>query len=452
MAHEYDEVEVDRQFDWGLKNKASSSGKTRRAASIIFEAKNLGYVAASNIIEQVFRFVPVDELKCKAPSFLVDGLIETDTLGMVFGDPGCGKSFLAVDLALSVATGTPFHGWGVKQGSVFFIAGEGHNGLARRFHAWSAERGISLEGVPLFKSERAAQFLDRVSAMAVAQAVDQMADQFGQPSLIIVDTVARNFGPGDENSTSDMGAFIAAIDDLKARYPGCAVLLVHHSGHADKQRARGAMALKGALDCEFRIEKNDSGLHIHCTKMKDADTPPTLHFMFKTIQLDANTTSAVLHSIEAPERQDRLTPSQRLGIETYKAAADTSGLWVDGIFKGVNVEAWRSQFYAKHTGDTQDAKRKAFLRVRNDLVNSKRIIVDDDVYQLDDTGFHIEISLRRDKRDMSGHSLVCPATEVGTSGTDGTNAYRHVQCPAPTVIVKSAEFSRGRLLGVTSHD
>lgn len=304
----------------------------------------------------------------------------------------------------------------------------------------------------MFKSERAAQFLDRASAVAVAQAVDQMADQFGQPSLIIVDTVARNFGPGDENSTSDMGAFIAAIDDLKARYPGCAVLLVHHSGHADKQRARGAMALKGALDCEFRIEKNDSGLHIHCTKMKDADTPPTLHFMLKTIQLDANTTSAVLHSIEAPERQDRLTPSQRLGIETYKAAAEAGGVWGDGAFKGVYIEEWRSQFYAKHTGDTQDAKRKAFLRVRNDLVSSKRITVDDDVYRIDDMGFQIDMSLRRDKRDTAGHSVPCPTTEVGESGTDGTNAYRHVPCPAPTVDVKSADFSRGRLFGVASHD
>jgi hypothetical protein len=452
MAHEYDAAEVDRQFDWGLKNKASSSGKTRRAASIIFEARKLGYMVPPNAVEQAFRFVPVDQLKCRAPSFLVDSLIETDTLGMVFGDPGCGKSFFAVDLALSVATGTPFHGWGVKQGSVFFIAGEGHNGLARRFHAWSTERGVSLKGVPLFKSERAAQFLDAASAVAVAQAVDQMADQFGQPSLIIVDTVARNFGPGDENSTSDMGAFIAAIDDLKARYPGCAVLLVHHSGHADKQRARGAMALKGALDCEFRIEKNESGLHIHCTKMKDADTPPTLHFELKTVQLDASTTSAVLHAIEAPERQTRLTPSQRLGIETYKAAAEAGGVWTDGTFMGVLVEEWRSQFYTKHTGDTPDAKRKAFLRVRNDLVKSGHIHVNYNVYWLDNAGFKIDISLHRDKQDIAGHSLTCPATEVGESGTDGTNAYRHVPCPAPTVNVKSAGSSRSRLSGVAAHE
>ncbi|WP_439560713.1 AAA family ATPase [Roseinatronobacter sp.] len=50
--------------------------------------------------------------------------------------PSSGKSFLAVGIALSVATGTPFHGRDTKQGAVFFIAGEGRNGLARRFAAW----------------------------------------------------------------------------------------------------------------------------------------------------------------------------------------------------------------------------------------------------------------------------------------------------------------------------
>lgn len=52
-----------------------------------------------------------------------------------------------------------------------------------------------------------------------------------------------------------MTEFVAVMDDLKARFTSCSVLIVHHSGHAEKQRARGAMALKGALDCEYKVEK-----------------------------------------------------------------------------------------------------------------------------------------------------------------------------------------------------
>lgn len=203
-----------------------------------------------------FRFVAVGNLEFRPPEFLIDGLIEASALGLLFGDPGCGKSFLAVDIALSLATGTPFHGLAVKQGAVFYIAGEGHNGLARRFAAWAHDRDVSIANAPLFVSTRPAQFLDAASANAVAEAVEGLAALHGAPALIIIDTLARNYGPGDENSTSDMSAFVAAVDDLKARFPGCTVLIVHHSGHAEKGRARGAMALKGALDFEYRLERD----------------------------------------------------------------------------------------------------------------------------------------------------------------------------------------------------
>jgi hypothetical protein len=68
-----------------------------------------------------FTFTAVGDLEARPSEFLIDGLIETDTLGVVFGDPGCGKSFIAADIALSVATGDPFHGRPTKQGAVFFI-------------------------------------------------------------------------------------------------------------------------------------------------------------------------------------------------------------------------------------------------------------------------------------------------------------------------------------------
>ena len=217
---------------------------------------------------------------------------------MLFGEPGCGKSFLAVDIGLSVETGTPFHGREVKRGVVLFIAGEGHNGLARRFAAWSKANGVPQADALLFKSKSAAQFLDTESANAVADAVEELAQQHGAPALIIIDTLARNFGGGDENSTADMSAFVAAIDDLKARFPGCAVLIVHHSGHADRQRARGAMALKGALDCEYRVEKANGTVRLINTKMKDAEPPCVLAFKLSFVMIGDGSTSAVLEAVE----------------------------------------------------------------------------------------------------------------------------------------------------------
>ena len=379
---------------------------------------------ATNKSVAKFDFVAVADLTYCRPDYIIDELFETETLGLIFGDPGCGKSFLAVDIALSVASGTQFHGRDVKKGSVFFIAGEGHNGLARRIAAWSKAKGVSLAGVPMFKSERAAQFLDGASSRAVADAVSGLAKQHGEPALIIIDTLARNFGAGDENNTKDMSEFVVAIDDLKARFPGCAVLIVHHSGHAEKQRARGAMALKGALDTEYRVEKNGHAMRLINTKMKDAEPPEDMFFSFRQVDLDGIAKSAVLDATQASERQVKLTPTQKLAQETYMTAATQSGIWDDdgGAFRGVNVDDWRKTFYAKHTGDNADAKKKAFQRVRNAMADAGHVKVQDDVYLISDTAIQTAIMIEWDKRDTGGQIEKCPSAEAENSGTYGTNA------------------------------
>ncbi len=367
-------------------------------------------------------FEAVGNLEYRAPEFIIEGLIETETLGMVFGDPGCGKSFLAVDIALSVATGTPFHGRDVKQGPVFFIAGEGHNGLARRFAAWSQDRGVSLSGVPLFKSARAAQFLDEENAKSVSDAVAELAALHGDPALIIIDTLARNFGAGDENSTSDMNEFVAAVDELKARFPGCSVLIIHHTGHAEKQRARGAMALKGALDCEFRIEKDGHSVKLTNTKMKDAEPPEALYFEFQSVQLDGDASSAVLEGADQPARSMKLKPMEELARATYIEAAITSGKWDENGFAGLNLEDWRPVFYAKHTGDNTDTKRRAFTRAREGLVKIGLLEVDNDIYRSNDEALLLAIIMKRDSGTDPDIGETCPDAEADDGGTDRTNA------------------------------
>ena len=345
-----------------------------------------------------FPFVAVGSLEFRPPRYLIEGMIEEDTVGMFFGDPGSGKTFSVVDVGLCTATGAQFHGRTVKQGSVFYIAGEGHNGLARRFHAWSRARGLPLDRVPLFKSERAAQFLDKESAQAVAESVQALATEHGDPTLIIIDTLARNFGAGDESSTRDMSEFIAAVDGLKAQFKGCTVLIVHHSGHADKQRARGAMALKGALDFEYRIEKQGDILRMVCTKMKDAPEPDDLAFAFRTVQIDAETTSATLEETNASPRKKPLTPAQRLGLETFAEAAASAGQFDGETFEGLALSAWLSAFVSRHTGDNDDSKKRALRRTRADLVEAGFLTVENDNYHTENADLLRLIETKRTER------------------------------------------------------
>lgn len=329
-----------------------------------------------------FRFQAVGKLKLKPPEFVIDTLIETHSLGIMFGDPGAGKSFFAVDASMCVATGCDFHGKTVRQGSVFYIAGEGHNGLVRRFAAWGKHRGIDYTDAPIFLSDRPAQFLDSASARDVGEAVGEMAKLHGAPRLIVVDTLARCFGPGDENSTKDMSAFVAAMDELKAKFPGCTVLVVHHSGHGDKSRARGAVALKGSLDFEYRLDKSETVVRLINTKMKDAPQPPPQAYALKSVEIASGVTSAVLNSVDNSSLANicELTKVQKLSKDTYILAAAQSGIYTDNAFAGLPLEAWRTVFYAKHTGDSADSKRKAFGRAREELRAKGILSVENDVY------------------------------------------------------------------------
>lgn len=332
----------------------------------------------------LFRFVAVGDLECRPPEFLVADLIETDTLGLIFGDPGCGKSFLASDIALSVATGHNFHGHAVRQGAVFYIAGEGHNGLARRFHAWGKHNNQSLKGVPMFKSERAAQFLDGASANSVTLAVRSLAAIHGAPALIVVDTLARNFGAGDENSTQEMSQFIAAMDDLRAQWPGCVVLIVHHSGHSDKTRGRGSMALKGALDFEYRMEKDGPSITVTNTKMKEADPPADMCLTLHSVEIEPGVKSAVLVEGEAMPKAAKVTGQAKIALQAFGDALAKHGEVRHGdMFPAnrqcVSLERWR-EFCDRHSlssGESDSAKRTAFMRAKTTLQEKGVICVVD---------------------------------------------------------------------------
>jgi hypothetical protein len=261
---------------------------------------------------------------------------------------------------------------------VFYIAGEGHNGLVRRFAAWFDFHGLDRKAAPIFLSQRAAQFLDADSARSVTDAVDRLSAVHGTPALIQVDTVARNFGGGDENSNQEMGRFIAAMDDLKARYPGCVILLHHHTGHMEKGRARGASALQAALDVEFVLERTGNVITMKNTKMKDAEPAPDMAFAITQHQ-----GSAILIDTALPAQAGKsMSQSQRLGLASLKAALSEHS---DG--GTVSLEQWRAAFYARHTGDSSDAKKKAFQRVREALVERELIEVADDRYGLSMKGY-----------------------------------------------------------------
>ena len=218
--------------------------------------------------------------------WLIDGILESDAISLVYGGSGVGKSFVAIDMALSVALGLPWRGkHETKSGRVFYIAGEGHNGLHRRFAAWKKHQLITSIGAGrVYKSASAMRTLDEESVRIHSDRIARICHD-ESPVLIIVDTLARNFGPGDENATKDMTSFIDGLDYWFRQRFGCLVLIVHHAGH-HADRARGSSALRAAVDAEYELVKDETGLLIlSATKMKDADRPPDINFRLRSVGL-----------------------------------------------------------------------------------------------------------------------------------------------------------------------
>jgi hypothetical protein len=335
-----------------------------------------------------FALVRACDMVFADPEFVIAGLVETESLAAIFGKPGSGKSFIALGMAASVASGTPYHGRDVLQGPVIYIAGEGHNGLKRRLTAWERHHGVSLAAAPLHFSKRATNLSEPAAADAVIAAIESVAQAEGKPPrLVIVDTVARNFGAGDENSTKDMTAFVSSVDTIKGRFPGCSLVLVHHTGHGEGDRARGSSVLLGALDAEFRVELSGDTTTLQGTKSKEGAIPPPIGFKAHTVEIGRTAkgeavTSLAFEEVAAPDRgRARLSPANRLGMETFLRAMRDAGL-ADDVSAEIDIEDWRRAFYAGHTGDTIEAKKKAFQRVRESLVGAGDLAVTDCQYRL----------------------------------------------------------------------
>lgn len=238
-------------------------------------------------VEPVDLFVDAADLisNVSNPSFLIDGYLETGAMSLVFGPSGVGKSFIVYDMACCVATGTPWHGHAVKPGPVFLICGEGHAGVGRRIRAWSQHNSVPIPKGSLYVSRKAILLGDEEAAAALAHEIDRLKALAGaEPAMVVVDTVARSFGGGDENSARDMGVFISNCDTYIKR-GGTNLLLVHHSGKDTSSGARGSSALRAALDQEFAVAGFDGRMTLTNTKMKDAEPPKAKDFKIRQLEI-----------------------------------------------------------------------------------------------------------------------------------------------------------------------
>ena len=203
-------------------------------------------------------------LSSPEPEPIVDQLLYVDSLSRIYGKPGCGKSFLGLDLAFHVALGRDWGGKPVRQGPVVYVMAEGQRVNTHRAKAW-------LERHEVDASELQGKFWavpDKVvlSEAAAAPFVKAVTDL--QPALIILDT-QNAMQVGNENDASDTRIMRDALEAMRRATSAC-VVLIGHTGKGDQDEARGSGAARAAMDTEIKVENDGaSPAHITVTVTRD---------------------------------------------------------------------------------------------------------------------------------------------------------------------------------------
>lgn len=269
--------------------------------------------------------------KLEPTKWLVKDYIPEQTLGVLYGPSGHGKTFVALDFGLHIATGRSWHGRQVKQGVVVYIAGEGQRGIQKRVAAWCIHHGVAMQEPEFYVTNKAVPLLDQASLVAFIRQVEESVEAAGgQVDLVIVDTLARNFGDGNENATEDMNRFVAACDEIK-HLTQSSVLVVHHTGLTDGNRMRGSSALKGAIDVQLKAEEPSSQpgfTRLTHDKAKDEEEQMPICFERHVVEVSGPTdperiTSCVLVPDKDPASDAALASAMLKGmrgnqIQTYE--------------------------------------------------------------------------------------------------------------------------------------
>jgi len=339
------------------------------------------------------RLLTVNELMMQPrPLWTVRDVLIQRGLGIVYGEPGSGKSFLALDLGACIVRGIAWFGHRVTQSSVAYFSCEGS--LRARIEAYLQHHrlaGTELDG--LFVRQGALDLLDPHGDVGdIIEAIGVIPNPGRTVGAIVVDTLNRAMPGGNENASEDMGRVIAAAKRIQDT-TGAAVLLVHHSGKDARKGSRGHSSLKGAADLEIEVTNNEAGERCAAVrKVKDHEDGERLGFRLVHIDLGPSSDpdadpgerdgSCVVEPAAAPAaapkamRRDVALDALREAIgECGEKMAGTST--VPAGVRVVKLDQWRAR-WALRTGyedSTGNSIAVNFHKDKDALLKANRIAI-----------------------------------------------------------------------------
>jgi hypothetical protein len=240
-------------------------------------------------------------------------------IDIVGGEPKCCKSFLALDMAVAVASGAPcLRRFPVaRTGRVLLFAAEDALGVVRcRLDGICAAAGVDLTALDLDVITAPTLRIDNPDDQA------RLADTIAalRPTLLLLDPFVR-LHRIDENVCSEVAPLLAYLRDLQRRF-ALAILVVHHA-RKGAGRVRAGQALRGSsefhawLDSAIYLRRTDDELTLTVEHRAEPSHGPI------PVQLVANGAALALTAAPAPlSPAPAPEPAQTPALRIEAALAD----------------------------------------------------------------------------------------------------------------------------------
>lgn len=343
--------------------------------------------------QRVIEIIPSWELQDVAVRWLIKDIVPAESFMALYGRPGSYKSFIALYLSYCIAAGVPAFDKPATKGAVVYIAGEGGAGLRRRWEALRLHHGVTDQiGVYFIKAQLnlRSTLEDADAAIAAIRSLNI------EPALIVVDTFARAFAGGEENSAKDVGEAVAVMGYMQEQLRA-GVLIVHHAGKDESRGMRGSSALLGAVDLELECVKiSQEGStervgQLTITKQKDGEDGIVLGYRMEAIslsQIDPEASSLAVEPIATAALQaqkaasktdkgDKARGHTKEALEALRTATaeageipGAAGVHIPSGVRCVRESLWREYFRQVMTCDLGSQERNAWKRAKTYLADS----------------------------------------------------------------------------------
>lgn len=227
-----------------------------------------------------------------AANWLVANIWPIGARGWLAGEAKLGKSWLALEMCVAVATGTNFLGHDDytirKAANVMYLTEESSGRKIRqRIEMLCAGRKRSLESIKGRIKTIVRQRVQLTDAAWLAQILKEMDEH--KPLLVVVDPL-RRYHTGDENDATEIAPVLNALARLQDANGGTAVVVVHHSRKVGAEsESRSGQNLRGSSDLHAW---SDAAIYVSGTRevtnamsveveLKDEEAPPNLAVTLK---------------------------------------------------------------------------------------------------------------------------------------------------------------------------